>query len=169
MPINDIDELRIVAFGSRIFVQLEQDLWHERFFLGIGETEGPFNGTPDWDVYEASGTDCLCHKNICTVLCMLLGYDQINVLEIASVEILSRRLQLIEDKYAIKLREAEACGKPGTSTTLDERSRFLGLTEGLASALVCPALEQFVADRLREESQVLKERRKGREERALIR
>ena len=47
MPINDIDELRRVAFGSRIFVQFETDLWHERFFLGIGEVESPFIGTPD--------------------------------------------------------------------------------------------------------------------------
>ena len=97
MPINDIDELRRVAFGSRIFVPLEKDLWHGRFFLGIGETEGPFIGTPDWDVYEASGTDCLWHKNICTVFEMLLVHDQMNVLEIASVEILSRRLQLFRE------------------------------------------------------------------------
>ena len=59
MPINDIDELRRVAFGSRIFVQLEKHLWHERFFLGIREAECPFIGTPDGDVYEENWSDCL--------------------------------------------------------------------------------------------------------------
>ena len=59
MPINDIDELHRGAFGSRIFVQLEKDLWHERFFLGIGEAECLFIGTPDGDVYEESWSDCL--------------------------------------------------------------------------------------------------------------
>ena len=37
-----------------------------------------------------------------------------------------------------------------------------------SAALVSPALQEYVADKLREESAVLKERRKGREERILL-
>ena len=57
MPINDVDELRKVAFGSRTFVQLEGDLWHERFFLGFGDTESPSTGTLYGDVYAESWSE----------------------------------------------------------------------------------------------------------------
>ncbi len=50
---------------------------------------------------------------------------------------------------------------------MDERQLFLGQDRGRGKALVCPALEEWVADRLKSESAVLKERRKGREERML--
>ena len=50
---------------------------------------------------------------------------------------------------------------------MDERQLFLGQDRGRGKALVCPLLEEWVAERLKSESAVLKERRKGREERML--
>ena len=52
---------------------------------------------------------------------------------------------------------------------LDERRLFLGHARSRGHALVVPQLERWVATKLAEESAVLKERRKGREERALAR
>ena len=50
---------------------------------------------------------------------------------------------------------------------LDERAIFLGQGRSRGQALVSPELEKWVSERLQEESAVLKERRKGREERML--
>ena len=91
--------------------------------------------------------------------------DQLNVGELVVFEVVARRFQLWEEVYAASLREAEA----GTDAApwLDERQIFLGHERSRGHALVCPALETWVAERLKDESAILKERRKGREERLL--
>ncbi|CAK0800855.1 unnamed protein product, partial [Prorocentrum cordatum] len=104
---------------------------------------------------------------ISEVLQELTTYDQLNAGELVVVEILCRRYQLWEELYASSLREAEA--GQDAAPWLDERSIFLGQDRSRGSALVCPALESWVAETLREESAILKERRKGREERLLER
>ena len=65
------------------------------------------------------------------------------------------------------MRGAEA--GDGSDLWLDERTIFLGADRSRGSSLICPALEAYVASRLHDESSVLKERRKGREERLLAR
>ncbi|CAK0878486.1 unnamed protein product, partial [Prorocentrum cordatum] len=95
------------------------------------------------------------HHFISEVLKELTTYDQLNAGELVVVEILCRRYQLWE--------ELCACARPRL------RSIFLGKDRSRGSALVCPALESWVAEKLREESAILKERRKGREERLLER
>ncbi|CAK0845448.1 unnamed protein product, partial [Prorocentrum cordatum] len=107
------------------------------------------------------------HHFISEVLQELTTYDQLNAGELVAVEILCRRYQLWEELYASSLREAEA--GQDAAPWLDERSIFLGQDRSRGSALVCPALESWVAEKLREESAILKERRKGREERLLER
>ena len=57
---------------------------------------------------------------------------------------------------------------PGHEDWLDERHVFLCKPRARGSALAAPELESFVAKRLEEQSAVLKERRKAREERALV-
>lgn len=63
------------------------------------------------------------------------------------------------------LREAEAGSE--AAPWLDERPIFLAHERSRGHMLIAPALEIWVSDRLREESSILKERRKGREERLL--
>ena len=98
-------------------------------------------------------------------LCQLLEEatvtDQLNIGELETSEDVARRLQLWEEAYGARLRQAEA-GDGGVGW-LEERSLFLG------RGLVCSALESWVSDRLAAESAILKQRRKGREERALAR
>ncbi|CAK0820381.1 unnamed protein product, partial [Prorocentrum cordatum] len=107
------------------------------------------------------------HHFISEVLQELTTYDQLNAGELVVVEILCRRYQLWEELYASSLREAEA--GQDAAPWLDERSIFLGQDRSRGTALVCPALESWVAEKLREESAILKGRRKGREERLLER
>ncbi|CAK0844517.1 unnamed protein product [Prorocentrum cordatum] len=96
------------------------------------------------------------HHFISEVLQELTTYDQLNAGELVVVEILCRRYQLWEELYASSLREAEA--GQDAAPWLDERSSFLGQDRSRGSALVCPALESWVAEKLREESAILKER-----------
>ena len=107
------------------------------------------------------------HETIMRVLETAATYDQLRISECASFELLSRRLQLIEERYAKLLSEAE------TGKDLEDRdyeaALFMGASRPNGSALICPALTEFIATRLREEASVLKERRKGREERQLAR
>ena len=72
-----------------------------------------------------------------------------------------------EERYSSALRDAESGG--GGEQWLDERALFLGASRSRGHALVAPALEKWVAEKLAEESGILKERRKGREERQLAR
>ena len=92
-------------------------------------------------------------------------FDQINVSELMFMERIARRYQMWEQMYASALRKAEAGSSSGA--WLDEREIFLGNERSRGHALICPDLEKWVAARLAEESAVLKERRKGREERQL--
>jgi hypothetical protein len=91
--------------------------------------------------------------------------DQVNVAELMFMERVARRYQMWEQMYAAALRKAEAGDASGA--WLDEREIFLGNERSRGHALICPELEKWVAGRLAEESAVLKERRKGREERLL--
>ena len=109
------------------------------------------------------------HLFLSTLLEHGLCYDQYNLGESLTFEAISRRYQLWEEVYAASLAEADHGGTGGGDTWLDERRLFLGHGLSRSSALVAPQLSRHVASRLSEESAVLKERRKGREEKELAR
>ncbi|CAK0863533.1 unnamed protein product [Prorocentrum cordatum] len=97
--------------------------------------------------------------------------DQLNEGELGIFEAVSRRYQLWEEVCVNRLREQEAGALriPGGSAWLDEREIFLGQERGGRSALVSPELQTWVAGRLQSEAAVLKQRRKGREEKIIAR
>ena len=95
------------------------------------------------------------------------SYDQLNMSELCAFEVLARRFQLIEERYAAKLLEAEL-GHDSEGRHF-ETSLFLGGDRSRGRALICPRLEEWISGRLRDEAAILKERRKGREERQLAR
>ena len=86
-----------------------------------------------------------------------LVYDQINITEVACMEIVARRFLLIEEQDGLRVLDSYSRVKFNVAV-LDERSCF-GIGSG--SALVCSALQQCVADRLKEESTGLNERRRA--------
>ena len=75
-------------------------------------------------------------------------------------------LQLWEERYAVKLRVATD-GSTGAGHG-SERHLFWSGSRPKGAALMAPTLERWMASRLAEEVSILKERRKGREERDLL-
>ena len=111
---------------------------------------------------EASGIDRADrsrfeHETLCSILESALVYDQLNVPSLASMELLIRRVQLIEDAHS---------GNP-LHPSYERSHHFLGRPIGERGAVVDPALSSHVAQRLQAEAAVAKERRKQREERTL--
>ena len=96
------------------------------------------------------------------------SFEQFNLGEGAVFEASSRRYQVGKDACSTARRHADL----GTNAEedglwVDERRLFLGARRARGSALVSPLLEKHVATRLSEEAAILKERRKGREEKLL--
>ena len=115
-------------------------------------------GPSDWGVGE--------HEALSRLFEYALTYDQLNLGELASFELAGRRYQLLEEKYARMLVQATA---GGDNAHLDNDRLFMGEERRHGRALVAPALEAWVSQKLSEESAVLKERRKANEERRLAR
>ena len=70
--------------------------------------------------------------------------------------------------YSTALRHADlGTNAEDDGLWVDERRLFLGARRARGSALVSPLLEKHVATRLSEEAAILKESRKGREEKLL--
>ena len=110
------------------------------------------------------------HEFLSTMLETSVCYDQLNVGELLCFEHLSRRLQLIEESRAEALRTATmgtSGGMGAGHVDNEEQDLFLGRKHARHSALVSPALQEWVAGKIAQTSAVRKERRKGREERQL--
>ena len=96
-----------------------------------------------------------------------ITYDQLNCSELGIFELMARRFQLLEERYARQLLESEM-GKAAEDLGF-EQALFMGADRSRGRALIAPALEEWVASKLKDEAAILKERRKGREERQLAR
>jgi len=105
------------------------------------------------------------HESCCRALDAFITYDQLNVSELAGVEVIARQLQLAEERE----RESSEAKKPkGDKADLVLDSHlYLGGGHNRGNLCICPALNAWIAAELQSEAAVLKERRKAREERAL--
>jgi len=108
------------------------------------------------------------HEVFCRALECLVCYDQLNVAELGAIEILARRFQLHEERYRLKLIDAER-GAGKTGVDFDDAAIFMGHSRERGVAAICPALLDHVAEQAKQEAAVLKERRKAHEERELSR
>ena len=107
------------------------------------------------------------HEIICRAFQLALGYDQLNIASLASFEVLARKIQLIEERHKDR-------GQGNIDAIDGGDDHFLFLGGGIGpmtrqNACVCPLLSEWVAEELRKEAAVMKERRKAREERNLAR
>ena len=107
------------------------------------------------------------HECLCEILETALTTDQLNVSELVSFEHLARRIQVWEEAYSASLAGSTTGGGPLGRLGLEERAAFMGKRHTSGSPLVAPALQTWVSARMAEKSAILKERRKGREERGL--
>ena len=100
------------------------------------------------------------HEAACRLLHTLCCVDGLNVSNLAAGELVARQIQLLEERQ----RER----KPPANELVDSHL-YMGSSEaGRGGACICPLLSDWIAEELRKESGVLKERRKAREERALM-
>ena len=80
-------------------------------------------------------------------------YDGLNPTNLACFELLARRLQLLEESHL----------EDPLHPTFQGARHFMGTGERRGGALVAPSLQSHVAEQLRGEAAVAKERRKARE------
>ena len=101
------------------------------------------------------------HQMLCKALDVGLAFDQLDPSHSGLMEVISRRLQTIHDRWKHKLPSLSA--KDGD----DESFLMLGLGEVRNNLGVSPQLTRWLGERLAGEALSAKERRKVREERAL--
>ena len=102
------------------------------------------------------------HQSIMRMLFFALTYDQLDVSQIASLELMIRRAQMIELKYKDKV-------VPPPVNALDpfqDMHLYMGLSETRGMLMVAPSLENYIGDELHKEAAAAKERRKAADERA---
>ncbi|CAK0821973.1 unnamed protein product, partial [Prorocentrum cordatum] len=118
------------------------------------------------------------HETLCRVLDLAVVYDQLQIAEMASFEIIARQLQLLEERVyetrspppsgaAPKAKAAARGGASAGTSSSPETSYFLGAGVSKANLCISPKLLGYIADQMRAEAAISKERRKAREERAL--
>lgn len=101
------------------------------------------------------------HEAWSKVLQTMLTYDQLDICNLASAEMVVRALQKIEEKHKFKLSSTDDAG---------EGALFMGASGGSrVGSIVCPKLTEWIGTEMQKEALVAKERRKAREERALSR
>ena len=91
-------------------------------------------------------------------------YDQLNVGGLASIELLLRRMQLIEEKYRHRLPQIDG----GKALDVEQDSAlFLGLGSGSSfgrsAVMVMPELSEYIGEELSKEAAVSKGKVKAHE------
>jgi hypothetical protein len=125
----------------------------------------------DWGVAD--------HGQCCRYLEVAGGFDQLDLPNIALVELVARRLQTIEFQYRERARRADSSmvfgqgispAVSGSVAISSEEADLFDGAERVHSTLCCaPALVRFVTEQLADESKIAKEARKAREEQQLVR
>lgn len=96
--------------------------------------------------------DRSCYEDevLARVLDLAITYDCLNVANLASMELICRRRQLISDAHA---------NGPGAPSYLGAE-HYMGQTYKQGGGIVVPALTDFVAKKMQAQSQIMKEKRK---------
>ena len=125
----------------------------------------------DWGVAE--------HGQCCRYLEVAGGFDQLDLPNIAIVELVARRLQTIEFQYRERTRRSDSsmvfgmgvsASVAGSVAISPEEADLFDGADRVHTTLCCaPALVKFVTEQLSDESKIAKEARKAREEQQLVR
>ena len=103
------------------------------------------------------------HQIGCQVLQWAVSNDQLQVSQLACLEILCRSLQLIELKHRDRFLPSLGSG----TGPFEDSHIYFGLSQTRGILMVCPALEKFVGNELKDEFKASESRRKAHEERQL--
>ena len=122
-------------------------LWHQTF-VALGKL-------------NPNDHQVVFHDAMCRIIETAMCYDQINSPCLASMELVCRQIQCIEERYKDKF-----CGGDTAGTGSLEHHLMAGI-QSRSQLCICPALNDWLADEIRKQTSVDKERRKAREERSL--
>ena len=102
---------------------------------------------------------------LCKIFEYAIQYDQLRVSNLACMELVSRRLQLIEEKYRFRMPQLE--GNAGATDPENDHSLFMGLgtaaTAGRLSIMVMPELSTYIGEELAKEAAISKGKIKAHE------
>ena len=101
----------------------------------------------------------VAHEHLCKLLQTALTVDQLDGTNCATVELICREIQMVEEKYADRLRSQDP---------LHEDGEYFMKTSP-SNVCMCPAFREWIGEQMRGDASVMKERRKAREERQLYR
>ena len=101
----------------------------------------------------------LAHESLCKILEPAMCYDQVDVASLACMELLVRQVQVLEEGYKDKF---------SSNTDVSFDIALMSGTAARSQLCIAPSLSSWVADEARKEVAILKERRKAREEKALL-
>jgi hypothetical protein len=104
------------------------------------------------------------HEFCARILQTAATYDQLNVSELASMELVCRRLQMCEYKHRERI-----LGRGHLDELQEDAHLYMGTGETRGMLCISPSLLEYVTDEQHKEAAVMKERRKLRDERALAR
>ena len=104
------------------------------------------------------------HETLAGIIHTAACYDQLDLTNLAWVEMALRATQSIEFVYQERIIEKETLAA-GSRLTLEERSAFTGAVRPGQQLMVCPSLLEHVKKEAERTGGLLKELRKAREER----
>lgn len=136
-------------------------LWCLKFMKTYGGT--PLGWHTKWKGLarlQDSDAGVNLHEASCRTLEVMVCFDQLNVAALAASEVLCRNLQLVEERWKEKVVGQSDGG------VMQDAHIFTG-QQTRGTLCICPKLSEWVAEELKKESAVLKERRKAREEHLL--
>ena len=95
------------------------------------------------------------HRLLSQVMDSLIKEDRLNVKNLEGAELVSRRMQLIEEVHV----------EDPSNPSWEGSEHYLGDEARKGGALIAPSLKSHVAAELQREAQILKEKRKSKEAR----
>ena len=96
----------------------------------------------------------------CWTLEIMLCFDQLSLGSLACVEYVCRQIQLVEKKHTEKVGS-------NANTEIVQEQHLFGGHSSRTNLCICPDLSAWIAEGIKSEAAVMKERRKAHEERAL--
>ena len=117
------------------------------------------------EVNLTASDDIVAEHEFCSRLLQTATvFDQLNIGELACMELVSRRLQMCEYKYRDRI-----LGRIQGGEVEEDAHLYMGTGETRGMLCISPALLSHVTDEQHKEAAVMKEKRKLKEERALNR
>ena len=137
--------------------------WGLKFMLEHGNSPTGWHSKWKSDLkLQATDPGVETHDTLCRIFQFGTCYDQLNLGNCVIAETMMRELMFVEEKHKDR---ATGAGKDGGG--FSEKALFTG-HEARVNLCIMPELVAYIGDEMRKEALIMKERRKAREERALM-